>query len=1102
MTELAIQVRLKADGSGLVGQLRLSAEESEKLTDAIKKTGAAAKGMAGDTAQAERAAEELATATRQAGAAAQAMVGDQRQAAAAVGSTAKGLRESSQAANDNQRAMARHAQGMRSAGQQVADVAVMIQGGVDPGRAFATQITQIGYALSDMQGRAGKVGAFLTGPYGIALSVAAGFAAPLVSSMFQAETAADAAKTGASGLADAQSVLGEIFDLTSGKIKSQNELLILNARLTAINMRSEALRARTSSRQTFGDADELSTGERGKGAAQGLTAGVQSGALAFGLPGIIAAIGRSAFGAYTGTSAGRQRADTIGALARDVQAGRVSSEAAMRRSETLDFTGSKVTREQFQQALIDDAAGEAKQRVADLIDQSLDDGKLVAGLRKASTKKPSKPKKPASTAARDEFGRDAEDRVASILSQFDDTPSAVRQANAAVRQLDDLMEDLARRKPPGFEATIASAERAKDVVEASVTRPFDDFIDAQEEQLRIGRLVAQGREGEADALRATLQLQRQMGELTPDQLADVRAITAQLREQERAAERTRARQQMQLAVLGDIRSTIAQTIYEGPGSITALPERLLDAFKRGAAEMITERLFGGVLEQLKDEVLGADTVQSAATRMGSAVDDVSTSLYQLKGAVDAAAGQEPDIVVQGKREKRESLTLTGLFGKALTGLAKGVGIGDDAAKKIGSFAGRGVAGAFEGQAAASVAGMLGMRTSGGGAAIGGAIGGLTGLPGGSLVGGLAGGLLGGLFGTKKDYGTATLTGAGDAAIGGNAGSAKSGASGLAESVQDGLQRIADQLGGQLGSYLVSIGTYDGDYRVSTSGQSGELSFGKKNKNKATLRDFGDDQGAALAFAMGDAIADGAITGLSPAVAKALRSSTDVDKALAEALKVQEVEELIGGIGYTLAKVFDDADDVAKERVRIAKAYGLDVLAVEKANAEQRAKLIEETLRSRVGALTQLRDEMAFGDLYEGTAADRRDGLLERIAAVQAKAEAGEDGAADQLAGLFQQLLGTTREDFGTAGAEYAGDRALVSAGLQRVIELENGRVQAAATAQAATTKAVETVATLTNESNDLLAMIGSGIADLNAAVARLRASTPTADAAGLIRAIG
>jgi len=48
-------------------------------------------------------------------------------------------------------------------------------------------------------------------------------------------------------------------------------------------------------------------------------------------------------------------------------------------------------------------------------------------------------------------------------------------------------------------------------------------------------------------------------------------------------------------------------------------------------------------------------------------------------------------------------------------------------------------------------------------------------------------------------------------------------------VQSGLASIADQLGAKIGSYMVSIGQYDGKWRVSTSGQTGEMSFGKKNK---------------------------------------------------------------------------------------------------------------------------------------------------------------------------------------------------------------------------------------------------------------------------------
>src|SRR5690606_4611343 len=57
-----------------------------------------------------------------------------------------------------------------------------------------------------------------------------------------------------------QSVLGKMFDLTSGKLEHQNELLRLNARLTAIKLRAEADAQRTNANDVFRTAGTESVG--------------------------------------------------------------------------------------------------------------------------------------------------------------------------------------------------------------------------------------------------------------------------------------------------------------------------------------------------------------------------------------------------------------------------------------------------------------------------------------------------------------------------------------------------------------------------------------------------------------------------------------------------------------------------------------------------------------------------------------------------------------------------------------------------------------------------------------------------------------------------
>ena len=247
-------------------------------------------------------------------------------------------------------------------------------------------------------------------------------------------------------------------------------------------------------------------------------------------------------------------------------------------------------------------------------------------------------------------------------------------------------------------------------------------------------------------------------------------------------------------------------------------------------------------------------------------------------------------------------------------------------------------------------------------------------------------------------------------------------------------------------------------------------------------DFDDDADAAVAYALQTALSRGAVQGLSSAVAKALQSSSDVNTAVAEALKVQNLETLLGGVTGQIDKVFKDEAAQAAERVDLARKYGLDLLQVEKVNAEQRADLIASTLKSRIGGIQDALDELATGDLSEGSASDKRYALRAKFQAAQTDALAGKDGAADTLAQLATQLISSDKDAFGTAGPEYATDRGDVTAVLEQGKQAETDRVNASAAAQQATTAAVqdttdaiETVGAGTNARLDqLIALVGSG----------------------------
>ncbi len=390
---------------------------------------------------------------------------------------------------------------------------------------------------------------------------------------------------------------------------------------------------------------------------------------------------------------------------------------------------------------------------------------------------------------------------------------------------------------------------------------------------------------------------------------------------------------------------------------------------------------------------------------------------------------------------------------------------------------RGLAGAQTGTQIAALGKGLGLKTSSTGGAIGGAIGGATGIPGADIVGSIIGSLVGGLV-KKTPYGTAVVSGAGDASVTGNKKAARAAAGSLAEAVQNGLSGIAEQLGGEVGSYLVSIGTYKDKVRVSGSGKTGKLKGGD-------VVDFGKDgQEAGVAYAIQNAIADGGIQGLSAAVQRALGSTSNLDKAVKEALKVQEVETALGGIGAIMAREFRTFEAQARERVRVARDYGFDLIAIEKYNAEQRQALTQKLLDAQVGSLQRLVEEMTSGSLFEGSAFDRRDALLAQIDVARGELSAGKEGAGDRLAGLFEQLNSLSKEIYGTTGG-FAADRASILDQATAAIAQANERIAAAS---AASDPALTTTNAALDENNDQNAVIIAQLGSMNAQLAELTAA--------------
>ncbi|MBV2147882.1 hypothetical protein KRZ98_06205 [Sphingobium sp. AS12] len=137
--------------------------------------------------------------------------------------------------------------GLQQLGMQVNDMATMYALGARPMQIFASQIGQVTQAVQLMSGGSSRLATFLGGPWGIALSTAAIVLTPLIGNLLSADKAMKDVKFSSNAVADAQTILGDVFDFTTGKIKTQSSALLglaqaqlLVARIQAQGRQAEA----------------------------------------------------------------------------------------------------------------------------------------------------------------------------------------------------------------------------------------------------------------------------------------------------------------------------------------------------------------------------------------------------------------------------------------------------------------------------------------------------------------------------------------------------------------------------------------------------------------------------------------------------------------------------------------------------------------------------------------------------------------------------------------------------------------------------------------------------------------------------------------------
>lgn len=976
-------------------------------------------------------------------------------------------------------------------GQQMQDVVIQAQLGTTAFQIFAQQVPQAAFALTGLadsanrtQARIGAIATFLSGPWGAAIFAATAVLGPFIYSMFQTgDAAAEAEK--------------KVYDFSEGL-----DVLTLTAQQTTNAMRQLAQETRNAI-EVQGDFLQASAVTAGQ-SVRAIESRLNSASTE------LARLRRDAGGLSSLIPFNVPDYPRINELQQQIAADREAL-ALARQAQTSASLAVSQQRAIESRDPIAAARGEYERAVGDLnrrFRQSQSDpiGAQNAGLfisqaeyeaefgrltslrdaaEDAARKKPTRERDQTASMQRlAEFGEDAGKKIANIGDRFADIPSEVLKVNQATRELDDIISDLERRKPEGFQDLIEQAQELKDLIpDLGLDRAMADLREQTDLELQAQRLILAGREDEAETLRLMVQLKDQFGPDAEREAEAVRDIVEGRNDELEVLRRLQEEQSAYLDVTRGVRGEL-EAMFSGRGRLSNFNQLFRDL----QARTTVEALFGDALRDLDDWVKGsplkdsvdhlaeetdragnaaldfADTLITARDRITSSVTSTATGFEQAFGPEFWATlnpnGPSPEgeaITVTGRALERgiagmspeayfEQMAqkivgpltdelneifgttffgnLQGALSGALYGLATGgsvggllgggkglidsLGILGGSGGALSGLLGKALGGAQTGQLVNGFGNLLGLGLSGTGSQLGGALGSIFGPVGsilGSVGGGIIGKIFGGLFGSTK-YGTATVSGGSVSTRGKGKGRAE-GAGTLGGAVQDALDNIADQLDAEIGSYLVSIGTYKDSFRVSGSGKSGKLKGGD-------VKSFAD-QGEAIAFAVMDAIRDGAIKGLSAGAQRLLQGNSDIEAAVQDAIDFESVFKRLKAAKDPTGAALDDLDREFERLKDLFTRAGASVgewAQLEELYWLERDEIIKEAME---GSLSSLRDFLT--ELTVGNEAlslrDRRSAAVAAFDPLAARVAAGDTTAYDGFVEAARALLDIERELFGS-----------------------------------------------------------------------------------------
>lgn len=738
-------------------------------------------------------------------------------------------------------------------GQQMQDATIQAQMGTSALTIFSQQVPQAAFALSGLadstnktKAAIGSAAAFMAGPWGAAIFAATAVLGPFIARLFDTSTAADQVKFATGAMGDAQSILGGVLDMTSGKINNQSAALRALAQ-------AQLLVARVQAQTRAADAR--------RGVTEIQTRGLQ---ISGGLGG--------------GFSASRRPRDARDAISAEVLAGTLDGTTAVQRLENLRAAG-VLTDEQFTAAATAVANLGVELENLKVFDQA---DALLNGTGGRELLKPEKKK----AGAKKPGQSDAEKAAKELADQAE----AVRRiATEQARQV-ELGQLMATGREEEADA-LALQHRLMDAI--GIT---------QRDQLATALIKRGVAESEYDALLENLAVIR-----ATDRAAQ--AAAERRRASDAEAERRIARQLETVnALRGNIVTTIGELSTRGFGAAGGFLTRLQDQFRQDLAESLTENIFGEAfrsMEQTLRDSKGAEassalTAAQALNTLARAADKAAVAQAgagsveaQFDAAFGSKAANDNDRAITVLAQRLQDFSdPRRLYAMAFEKLGTAI-FGPDKAKMFGEAVGAALEGAAYGQMGG---GLIGARTTEGkiGSSIGGILGQEAGKsifkslgsfagPLGGILGGVVGGLLGKIIGGTK-WGAASVSNGTVTSGGGNKAEYTTGSNSAGNNIASTINRIAEALGGSVGQYAVSIGLTNGNWNVNPGIVNGKIG----TKQQKDTIDFKKDEAGAMRWAILNALQDGAIQGIKEGAQRLLKAGNDLDAQLQKALDFRSV----------------------------------------------------------------------------------------------------------------------------------------------------------------------------------------------------------------------